>query len=134
MSVRAAFSLRGRNPDVLTCIANLSETLAENLTIDEADGLCRAATYVLSQNIIRGDALKRRTHDGRPITFAEWGYIGKGKFQRRDFLYNDLSQSSSFGEQDLFLTDRGKHSIFTPIKTYPPITVKELAALDEEPR
>ncbi len=30
--------------------------------------------------------------DGQPITFAEWGYLGKGKFQRRDFRLDVLTQ------------------------------------------
>ena len=37
------------------------------------------------------------TSDGEPITFAEWGYLGKGKFQRRDFRFDTLTQMSSFG-------------------------------------
>jgi len=110
------------------CRANLLETLAECLDIDESNVIYHAASYVLSQNIICGDALKMRTHDGQPITFAEWGYIGKGKYQRRDFLYNDLTQSSSFGQEGLLHSERGKHPIFTPLRTYPPMTVRELAA------
>ena len=31
-------------------------------------------------------------HDGEPITFAEWGYLGKGKFQRRDFRLDALGR------------------------------------------
>ena len=30
----------------------------------------------------------------QPITFAEWGYLGKGKFQRRDFRLDTLTLSS----------------------------------------
>jgi hypothetical protein len=33
----------------------------------------------------------------KPIIFAEWGYLGKGKFQRRDFRFDTLTQMSSFG-------------------------------------
>ena len=78
-------------------------------------------------NILHGDALTMRTRDGTPIAFAEWGYVGKGKFQRRDFRLDVLTGSSNFSaEGSLF----GKHEIFTPIKTYPPMTVRELAATD----
>ena len=63
------------------------------------DDLYRAAAYVLSQNIVHGDALTMLTSDGQPITFAEWGYLGKGKFQRRDFRFDILTQMSSFGEE-----------------------------------
>jgi len=38
-------------------------------------------------------------HDGQPITFAEWGYIGKGRFQRRDFRIDALTQMSSYSQE-----------------------------------
>ena len=54
-----------------------------------------------------------------PITFAEWGYLGKGKFQRRDFRFDTLTQMSSFGEEGTLFADLGKHEIFTPTKSVP---------------
>jgi hypothetical protein len=81
---------------------------------------------VLSQNIVHGDALTMLTSTGQPIIFPEWGYLGKGKFQRRDFRFDALTQMSSFGEDTLF-ADLGKHEIFTPIKSYPPLALKDLA-------
>src|SRR2546426_4847700 len=71
--------------NIAECRANVLEILAEYLNLDKSDELYRAAFYVLSQNLVHGDALTMRTHDGQPITFAEWGYLGKGRFQRRDF-------------------------------------------------
>src|ERR1700712_4153326 len=70
--------------NIAECRANLLDVFAEYLKLTEADDLYRAAFFVLSQNLVHGDALKMLTQDGRPITFAEWGYLGKGKFQRRD--------------------------------------------------
>ena len=60
---------------------------------------------------------------------AEWGYLGKGKFQRRDFRFDVLTGSSKYSEEGSLFADLGKHEIFTPVKTYPPMTVRELAAL-----
>jgi hypothetical protein len=77
----------------------LLEILADYLNLDESDDLYRAAFYVLSQNLVHGDALTMRTHDGQPITFAEWGYLGKGKFQRRDFRFDTLTLSSTFSAE-----------------------------------
>src|SRR5580693_4096846 len=57
--------------NIAECRANMLEILAEYLNIDESDDLSRAASYVLSQNLLHGDALTMRTHDGLPITFAE---------------------------------------------------------------
>jgi hypothetical protein len=73
--------------------------------------------------------MKMLTDDGQPLTFAEWGYLGKGKFQRRDFLLASLTQSAAFSAEGSLWANVAKHEIFTPSKTYPPLTVRELAAL-----
>jgi hypothetical protein len=66
-----------------------------------------------------------RKHTCQPIVFAEWGYLGKGKFQRRDFRLDNLT---IFGGADSLFVQNGKHELFKPAKTYPPVTVSELAA------
>ena len=112
--------------NVAECHKNMLETLAEYIGVDEQDDLHRGAAYVLSQNVVHGDARRMLTSKGEPITFAEWGYLGRGKFQRRDFRLDTLMQMSSFGE-DTLSADLGKHEIFIPIKSYPPLTLKDLA-------
>jgi hypothetical protein len=114
--------------NIAECRANVLEILADYLHLEASDDLYRAASYVLSQNLIHGDALTMRTHDKQPITFAEWGYLGKGKFQRRDFRFDILTHSSAFTAEDSLFAHLGRHEIFTPTKTYPPMTVSELAA------
>ncbi len=121
--------------NIAECRANLLEIFSEYLKLTESDELYRAAYFVLSQNLVHGDALSMLTHDGRPISFAEWGYLGKGKFQRRDFCYATLRDSSKFtqlstrNETGSLFAELGKHAIFTPERTYPPMTVGELAAM-----
>ena len=97
--------------NIAECRANLLEIFAEYLNLDESDDLYRAASYVLSQNLVHGDALTMRTHDGQPITFAEWGYLGKGKFQRRDFRFDVLTGSSCFQRGGFALCPPGKHHL-----------------------
>ena len=124
--------------NITECRANVLEVFAAYLNLDETDDLYRAATHVLSVNLVHGDALTMRaisdTADigGQPIHFAEWGYLGKGKFMRRDFRFDVLTGSSKFSEEGSLWADQGKADIFTPIKTYPPMTVRELAALQGE--
>ncbi len=113
--------------NIAECRANLLDILADYLNIDESDDLYRAAFYVLSQNLVHGDALKMRASDGQPITFAEWGYLGKGKFQRRDFRLDILTGASAYSREGDLFANLGKHEIFTPTRTYPPMTVSELA-------
>jgi len=115
-------------PDnIAECHENLLEIFAEYLHLEESDDLYRAAAYVLSQNLIHGDALTMLTDAGEPITFPEWGYLGKGKFQRRDFRLDTLTQSAAFSQEGTLFAELGKHEIFIPTKTYPPLTVGELA-------
>jgi hypothetical protein len=119
-------------PDnIAECRENMLEIFSEYLRLDEGDEMFAAASYVLAQNLVQGDALTMRMHDNRPITFAEWGYLGKGKFQRRDFCFNDLAQSAAYAAEGSLFATRGKHEIFTPLKTYAPMTVGELPGSQE---
>jgi len=118
--------------NIAECRANMLEILAEYLNIDESDEVYRAACYVLSQNLVHGDALTMKTHDKQPMTFAEWGYLGKGKFQRRDFRLDVLTGASAFSAEGSLFAHLGKHEIFTPTKTYPPMTIADLAAAQGE--
>lgn len=114
--------------NIAECRANLIETFADYLKLEKPDDMYQVASSVLSVNLVHGDALTMRTHDNQPIMFAEWGYLGKGKFQRRDFRLDVLTGSSAFSAEGSLFAHLGKHEIFKPIKTYPPMTVRELAA------
>ena len=47
-----------------------------NLGLDPADDDANlAAAHMLSENLLQGDALTMQTTGGKPITFAEWGYL-----------------------------------------------------------
>jgi hypothetical protein len=127
LAVMCTYGIELLADNIEECRANMMSVLAEYLGLHESDDLYHAAAYVLSQNLIHGDALKMRTRDKQPITFAEWGYLGKGRFQRRDFRLDTLTLSSSFSAEDSLFSQLGKHEIFSPIKTYTPMTVRELA-------
>lgn len=107
------------------CRINLATVFNSFLDIEDADEWAQAARAVLAVNIVQGDALTMTVPGGGPITFPEWGYLGKGKYQRRDFRYDALTQRASF-EGTLFgqLDDE---DLFTPTKTYPSMNVREIA-------
>ena len=118
--------------NIAECCAKMLEIFAEYLNLDESDELYRAASYVLSQNLVHGDAMTMRTTGGQPITFPEWGYLGKGKFQRRDFRLEILTQSSAFSAEGSLFAHLGMHEIFKPSKTWPPMMVSELVSVMQE--
>lgn len=108
------------------CRNNLLQAFMSELKLTPEDDLAKAAKAVLATNIVQGDALKMQLASGEPIHFAEWGYLGLGKFQRRDFRFDALTQRSSF-EGTLF-DQFEEHEIFVPVHTYPPMTIAEVAA------
>ncbi len=128
LAVMCTYGIELLADNIAECRANMLEILAQYLQLDESEDLYRAASYVLSVNLVHGDALTMRTSEGEPITFAEWGYLGKGKFQRRDFRLDALTLSSTFSAEGSLFAHLGKHEIFTPERTYPPATMSELAA------
>lgn len=107
------------------CRDNLTEVFNTFLGIDERDEWARAARAVLAVNIVQGDALTMTVPSGKPITFPEWGYLGKGKYQRRDFRYDDLTQRASF-EGTLF-GELDDDELFVPARTYPAMTARQIA-------
>jgi len=115
--------------NIAECRANMLEIMSESLSLKSADELSQAASYVLSQNLVHGDALTMRDSTGQPILFAEWGYLGKGKYQRRNFRFDTLTQMSALGEEDSLFAQLGKHEVFTPVKTWPVMTMLEIAAM-----
>ena len=114
--------------NISECSQNMLEVFSSYLALKHADPLAQAARHVLAQNLVHGDALAMLTAAGQPIVFAEWGYLGKGKFQRRDFRFDALTQMSAFSAEGSLFAHLGKHQIFTPVKTYPPQSIADLAA------
>lgn len=107
------------------CRDNLAEVFNAFLGNGSEDQWGRGARAVLSANIVQGDALSMTDSTGQPITFPEWGYLGKGKFQRRDFRFDDLAWRGSYG--GTLLSGFDSADLFEPTTTYAPMTVKEIA-------
>jgi hypothetical protein len=128
LALMCTYGIELLEDNITECRGNMLEIVAEYLALEASDELYRAASYVVSQNLVHGDALKMRTSNDQPITFAEWGYLGKGKFQRRDFHLGSLTLSASFSAEGSLFAHLGKHEIFTPTRAYPPMTVSEISA------
>ncbi len=81
----------------------------------------RAVRYILSLNILWGDALTLELPDQskRPIVFAEWSDTGGGMFKRRDYTMANLLQSQPLDVPNLF-SDLGEQAFIpTPVADYP---------------
>lgn len=118
--------------NVAECRANLLKVFAEYLGLTAGDVLYRAAERVLALNIVHADALSMRACAKQPIVFAEWGYLSKGKFQRRDFRFDVLTGMSAFTAEDSLFASVDKRDIFQPVKAWPAMTVADIAEMDPD--
>lgn len=125
LSLMCIYGIELLPDNVEECRLNLLEVFDRFLKLDSSDVWHLAAQKVLSVNVVQGDALTLTKANGDHIEFPEWAYLGLGKFQRRDFRYDSLTQRSSI-EGTLFeLLEESQ--IFVPINSYPPMSVEEIA-------
>ncbi len=94
----------------------------------------RAVKYILTRNILCGDALTLKTvgDNPQPIVFSEWSLVRGSMFKRRDFTFRELISPDV--KQDLFAlsSDQGE-SVFIPepIKEFPQIHFLKVADADQ---
>lgn len=84
-----------------------------------ADKVVDAIRYILSVNIVQGDALSFLDASGRPIVFPEWSPVNGTLIKRRDFAYHNLLGHAEMASTPLF-NDLGR-SVFLPkpVADYP---------------
>lgn len=115
------------------CRDNLLAIFMDFIGEDDPKPWIDAASVILGVNIVQADALTMRRPGGEALTLPEWGYLGAGKFQRRDFIYQSLAKRADFGENTLF-GEMEQDEIFKSQKAFPPMTVSEIVALGGEER
>lgn len=83
----------------------------------------KSAEFILSRNILWGDALDLRTPDDRkePIVFSEWSAVNGSMMKRRDFTFEELSKTVEYDKNagNLFSDAGVPVCIPTPIKEFP---------------
>ena len=81
----------------------------------------KSAQYILSKNIVWGDALTLHLVCGNknPIIFCEWSPVNGSMIKRRDFSFNELLFQSENNAMPLF-SDVGEDVFIPePVKEYP---------------
>lgn len=113
--------------NVAECRQHLLDLFTGRLGLDPADGLHAAARAVLALNVVHGDSLSMTTATKQPITFAEWSYLGKGTYHRRDFRFDTMTRTASFGGDDTLFADLGQPEIFQPVRDHGRLSVADIA-------
>ena len=105
--------------NIFECRANMLELFADYLILEPTDDLYRAASFVLDLNLVHGDAMTMKGVDDAPIEVVEWGYLGRGKFQRRDFRLDVLTSMAGLSAEGSLFSQLGKHEVFKPFEDIP---------------
>lgn len=116
--------------NVLECRDRMFSIFDEEYTKickEEANDDCRdAVRYILSRNILHGDALTMETLEGDPIIFSEWSLVSGNMMKRRDYRFDELleggykeAQISMFGNMEWKYDEEIKTFIPAPLKEYP---------------
>lgn len=129
LALMSIYGIELLRDNVTECRDNLLQVFAAEVEIGPTEEVHKAAARVLAVNIVHGDALSMTTQGSNPepITFAEWSYLGKGRYHRRDFRFETLTQMASFGEEDTLFADLGKHEVFTPVREHGSLSVADIA-------
>jgi len=81
----------------------------------------KVAEFILSRNILWGDALSLKTPDenAEPIIFSEWSAVNGSMIKRRDYTLANLLESQPIDGPNLFSDLGDKAFIPTPVADFP---------------
>jgi hypothetical protein len=81
----------------------------------------KAVEFILSKNILWGDALSLKTPDekAQPIVFSEWSAVNGSMIKRRDYTMANLLESQPLDGPNLFSDLGDKAFIPTPVGDFP---------------
>ncbi len=85
--------------------------------------------FLLSKNIVCGDALTLLKADGKPIIFSEWGFAGS-KVTRRDFTMSNLLESSQKQSKDTLFDLQPEEKLPVPVRQFPAVSYLEIKNYD----
>ena len=140
-SIIAVTSLYGVDilqDNVESCIERLfniwNEEYTKILKSNSNEKAREACKYILTKNILCGDALTMLKKDGTPIIFAEWKFVSGTMLKRRDYELAKILEAEQMvntEEYNLFTFDEDvnkttRESLDVPIKEYPLTDYREV--------
>ncbi len=124
LAVSSIYGIDILEDNVIACrgrlLAIFDEAYRAAFKREARDECVAAAAYILSRNIIHGDALTLKTvgENPQPILFSEWALATGSLMKRRDFTFMELLARAENKELALFADNR-EAFIPMPVKEYP---------------
>lgn len=131
LAVSSIYGIDILEDNVIECRNRLFEMVNECYTTlykkKARDQVRKVIQFILSKNIILGDALTLRTVEPEPrqIIFSEWSFpLNNSLIKRRDFVFAELlnREQHDLFSKNVYMSDLGEE-VFLPTEThsYPPV-------------
>jgi len=127
--------------NVEECIDRLYQQISKEYTDlyrkRASEDVKKSLYYIISRNIVCGDALKMEDESGKPIVFPEWTNPTGNMIKRRDYVFcmlmrRDVPDQSQEGE--LFgAHEEGDAFIPRPVREYAVVNYRRLWECDDRP-
>lgn len=93
-------------------LAALADAYVASFNEPLPEPVARATAFILSRNVLQGDALTLLAADGAPIIFSEWSPVNGTMLKRRDYKFAHLIGHAQIASTPLF-SDLGE-DVFLP--------------------
>ena len=132
VAISSIYGVELLKDNVLTCIDRLYNIWNEeyikiakkNINKDVQD----ACKYILTKNILCGDALTLKQENGKPIIFAEWKLVSGNMLKRRDYRLDQILEAQNQQVSLFWLMEGWEYDEET--KDYIPAPINEFPLTD----
>lgn len=123
--------------NVEACRARLLETVAvrhqKHFKAELPDPTEQALAYILSKNIVQGDALSFHNSEDKPIHFSEWSPVNATKLKRRDYTFEELLHHQKIRSMPLFSDLNTEVYLPQTVREFPPCHYLDVVNMEESP-
>ena len=124
VAVGSIYGIDIMQDNVKECVARLYKIICneyeKNFKTTYSEEIEHCIRYILSKNIVCGNALDMKDYKGDPIRFSEWKNPFNGWINRKEYAFEDLLEK---GDEALPLSD-------TKVPYYIPKEIKDYGNID----
>lgn len=132
VAISSIYGVELLKDNVLACINRLYNIwndeyikIVKNQINKDVQDACK---YILTKNILCGDALTLKQENEEPIIFAEWKLVSGSMLKRRDYRLDQILEAQNDQPNLFWMMDGWEYDEET--KDYIPTPVKEFSLID----
>ena len=130
VAVGSIYGIDIMHDNVKECVARLYKIVCDEYYSEDVEHCIR---YILSRNIVCGDARIMKDYEGKPIVFSEWKNPSNGWIKRKTYKFEDLFdklQDASPDSETLVSYSKSIKTSDTGASCYLPREIKDYGNID----